>query len=436
MRDARTLSGFRDILPANACVKEEMITTLKEVFKSFGYVPIETPHLEYADVLVDKGSEEIQKELYRFRDHGGRDVALRFDQTVPLARFIVQHKHLLATPFKRYAIGNVFRGERAQAGRYREFTQCDFDFIGTTSIYSDMEIIQVIHNSLLALGIEKFTISINNRKILNGLAQYLNVEDKIEDILRIIDKIDKIGEAKVRKELLEVTKIDSFSIDEIIKFISIKESDKQFKEQVEQYKSYNELMREGLEELESIVNMLESIGIEKEHYAIDFSIARGLGYYTGTVYETLLDELPTMGSICSGGRYDNLTKSFSKDGNMSGVGASIGIDRLIAVLEKLELIKEHNTTAQVLILNIDERYVSNIYQLATKLREADIKTEVYPDTMKFKKQMKYANLQGHEFVIILGENEVNEGVITLKNMESGEQVSFGNFEGLVEQIKG
>ena len=435
MRDARTLSGFRDILPANACVKEEMINTLKEVFKSFGYVPIETPHLEYADVLVDKGSEEIQKELYRFRDHGGRDVALRFDQTVPLARFIVQHKHLLATPFKRYAIGNVFRGERAQAGRYREFTQCDFDFIGTTSIYSDMEIIQVIHNSLLALGIEKFTISINNRKILNGLAQYLNVEDKIEDILRIIDKIDKIGEAKVRKELLEVTKIDSFSIDEIIKFISIKESDKQFKELVEQYKSYNELMREGLEELESIVNMLESIGIEKEHYAIDFSIARGLGYYTGTVYETLLDELPTMGSICSGGRYDNLTKSFSKDGNMSGVGASIGIDRLIAVLEKLELIKEHNTTAQVLILNIDKRYVSNIYQLATKLREAEINTEVYPDTMKFKKQMKYANLQGHEFVIILGENEVNDGVITLKNMDSGEQVSFKSLEELIEQIK-
>ena len=435
MRDARTLSGFRDILPANACVKEEMITTLKEVFKSFGYVPIETPHLEYADVLVDKGSEEIQKELYRFRDHGGRDVALRFDQTVPLARFIVQHKHLLATPFKRYAIGNVFRGERAQAGRYREFTQCDFDFIGTTSIYSDMEIIQVIHNSLLALGIEKFTISINNRKILNGLAQYLKVEDKIEDILRIIDKIDKIGEAKVRNELLKATNIDSSSINEIIKFISIKESDEQFKEQVEQYKSYNKLMKEGIEELESIINMLESIGIEKEHYAIDFSIARGLGYYTGTVYETLLDDLPTMGSICSGGRYDNLTKSFSKDGNMSGVGASIGIDRLIAVLEKLELIKEHNTTAQVLILNIDERYVSNIYQLATKLREAEINTEVYPDTMKFKKQMKYANLQGHEFVIILGENEVNDGVVTLKNMDSGEQVSFGSFEELVENIK-
>ncbi len=436
MRDARTLSGFRDILPANACVKEEMITKLKEVFKSFGYVPIETPHLEYADVLVDKGSEEIQKELYRFRDHGGRDVALRFDQTVPLARFIVQHKHLLATPFKRYAIGNVFRGERAQAGRYREFTQCDFDFIGTTSIYADMEIIQVIHNSLLALGIEKFTISINNRKILNGLAQYLKVEDKIEDILRIIDKIEKIGEVKVRKELLEVTKIDSSSIDKIIEFISIKESDKNFKEQVELYKSYNELIREGLEELESIINMLESIGIEKEHYAIDFSIARGLGYYTGTVYETLLDDLPTMGSICSGGRYDNLTKSFSKDGNMSGVGASIGIDRLIAVLEKLELIKEHNTTAKVLILNIDKRYISNIYQLATRLREEDINTEVYPDTMKFKKQMKYANLQGHEFVIILGENEVNEGVITLKNMESGKQVNVGSLEELVEEIKG
>jgi len=195
-------------------------------------------------------------------------------------------------------------------------------------------------------------------------------------------------------------------------------------------------MREGLEELESIVNMLDNIGIKKEHYAIDFSIARGLGYYTGTVYETLLDDLPTMGSICSGGRYDNLTKSFSKDGNMSGVGASIGIDRLIAVLDKLGLIKEHNTTAQVLILNIDERYVSNIYQLATKLREADIKSEVYPDTMKFKKQMKYANLQGHEFVIILGENEIKNGVISLKNMESGKQVNMKSIEELIESIRG
>jgi len=431
MRDAKTLSGFRDILPKHASVKESMLSNIKEVFKSFGFVPIETPHLEYAEVLVGKGSEEIQKELYKFRDHGGRDVALRFDQTVPLARFVVQHKHLLSSPFKRYAIGNVFRGERAQAGRYREFTQCDFDFIGTTSILSDMEIIQVINNALVSLGIENFTIRINNRKILNGLAKYFEVEDKIEDILRIVDKIDKIGEEKVKTELEESAGVSSNAIDEIIKFISIKQESDNFFEQVANYKNYNNQMKEGIEELEQIFDILATLDIKKENYQVDFSIARGLAYYTGTVYETVLDDLPSMGSVCSGGRYDNLTKSFSKDDDMSGVGASIGIDRLIAALEKLELIKGKNTTADVLILNIDDRYLANIHKLGEALRQAGIKTEIYPDTLKFKKQMKYANNQGHDFVIILGENEVNDGVVTLKNMQSGEQSNVATTEEIV-----
>ena len=431
MRDAKTLSGFRDILPKHASVKESMLSNIKEVFKSFGFVPIETPHLEYAEVLVGKGSEEIQKELYKFRDHGGRDVALRFDQTVPLARFVVQHKHLLSSPFKRYAIGNVFRGERAQAGRYREFTQCDFDFIGTTSILSDMEIIQVINNALVSLGIENFTIRINNRKILNGLAKYFEVEDKIEDILRIVDKIDKIGEEKVKTELEESAGVSSNAIDEIIKFISIKQESDNFFEQVANYKNYNNQMKEGIEELEQIFDILATLDIKKENYQVDFSIARGLAYYTGTVYETVLDDLPSMGSVCSGGRYDNLTKSFSKNDDMSGVGASIGIDRLIAALEKLELIKGKNTTADVLILNIDDRYLSNIHKLGEALRQAGIKTEIYPDTLKFKKQMKYANNQGHDFVIILGENEVNDGVVTLKNMQSGEQSNVATTEEIV-----
>jgi histidyl-tRNA synthetase len=434
MREARTLSGFRDILPDNASVKESMLNSIKEVFKTFGFVPIETPHLEYAEVLIGKGSEEIQKELYKFRDHGGRDVALRFDQTVPLARFVVQHKHMLSSPFKRYAIGNVFRGERAQAGRYREFTQCDFDFIGTTSILSEMEIIQVINNSLVSLGIENFTIKINNRKILNGLAKYFKVEDKIEDILRIVDKIDKIGEDKVKEELSESADLDNDSIEEIIKFISIKQEDDNFFATVSDYKNYNELMKEGIEELEAIFEILATLDIKKENYKIDFSIARGLAYYTGTVYETVLDDLPSMGSVCSGGRYDNLTKSFSEDDNMSGVGASIGIDRLMAALEKLELIKGKNTTADVLILNIDKRYLSNIHKTAEELRQKGIKAEVYPDTMKFKKQMKYANNKGHEFVIILGENEINNGTMTLKNMLNGEQTTIKSIDEAVKII--
>jgi len=434
MREARTLSGFRDILPDNASIKESMLNSIKEVFKSFGFVPIETPHLEYAEVLVGKGSEEIQKELYKFRDHGGRDVALRFDQTVPLARFVVQHKHLLSSPFKRYAIGNVFRGERAQAGRYREFTQCDFDFIGTTSILSDMEIIQVINNSLISLGIENFTIRINNRKILNGLAKYFEVEDSIEDILRIVDKIDKIGEEKVKEELKESANINDKAIEEIIKFISIKQESDNFFELVSKYKNYNEQMKEGIEELEAIFDILANLDIKKENYQIDFSIARGLAYYTGIVYETILDDLPLMGSVCSGGRYDNLTKSFSKDDNMSGVGASIGIDRLIAALEKLELIKGKNTTADVLILNIDDRYISHIHKLGEELRQQGVKVEVYPETMKFKKQMKYANNKGHEFVIILGENEIENNTVTLKNMINGEQQNIETTNELVKII--
>ena len=435
MREARTLSGFRDIMPDMASVKESMLNSIKDVFKSFGFVPIETPHLEYAEVLVGKGSEEIQKELYRFRDHGGRDVALRFDQTVPLARFVVQHKHAISMPFKRYAIGNVFRGERAQAGRYREFTQCDFDFIGTDSILADMEIIQVIHNSLLSLGIENFTIKINNRKILNGLAKYLKVEDKVEDILRIVDKIDKIGEEEVRKELLENANLNSEAINEVIKFISLKQEDDNFFELISNYKEYNNEMKVGIEELENIFNILSKLDIKKDRYKIDFSIARGLAYYTGIVYETVLNDLPSMGSVCSGGRYDNLTKSFSKDDNMSGVGASIGIDRLIAALEKLELIKGKNTTADILVLNIDERYISDIYKIGEKLRENNIKAEVYPDTSNFKKQMKYANNKGHKFVIILGENEIKNNTITIKNMINGEQKEVKSIEEITDIVK-
>lgn len=430
MREAKTLRGFRDILPSGAIIKEEMLDKIKGVFKSFGFVPIETPHLEYGEVLLGKGSEEIQKELYKFKDNGGRDVALRFDQTVPLARFVVQNRGKISLPFKRYAIGNVFRGERAQAGRYREFTQCDFDFIGTKSILSDMEIIQVINNSLETLGIENFTISINNRKILNGLANYLEVEDRIEDILRVIDKIDKIGKDSVKQELSEAIKLNDKQIEEIIKFISIKQSDEDFEKQCQEYKNYNNLMSEGICELEEIFEILKTLNMKTQNYKIDFSIARGLGYYTGIVYETTLDDLPSMGSVCSGGRYDNLTQSFSKE-QMSGVGASIGIDRLIAVLEKLELMKGKETTAKVLILNIDKNYIKNIYQLAENLRKQKIKTEVYPDIINMKKQFKYANNKGHNFVIIIGENEIKNGSIVLKNMVTGEQNRCKNIEELI-----
>jgi histidyl-tRNA synthetase len=433
VREARTLSGFRDILPSRASVKESMLSSIREVFKSFGFVPIETPHLEYAEVLVGKGGEEIQKELYRFVDHGGRDVALRFDQTVPLARFVVQHKHTISIPFKRYVIGNVFRGERAQAGRYREFTQCDFDFIGTDSILADIEIIQVIYYSLLSLGIKNFTIKINNRKILNGLVEYLGLEGKIDDILRVVDKVDKIGESKVREILSSKLNLSTESIEEIVKFISIRQESDNFFSTISNYKSYNHKMRDGIEELESIFKILERLNIIKGSCRVDFSIARGLAYYTGIVYETVLNDLPSIGSVCSGGRYDNLTKSFSKDG-MSGVGASIGIDRLIAALEELKLIDSRDTTADILILNIDDRYILEIHKVAERLREAGKRVEIYPDNISFKKQMRYANSKGHRFVIILGEDEVNRGVISFKDMLSGKQIEIESINELIQNL--
>ncbi|MCD5382663.1 histidine--tRNA ligase [Candidatus Gracilibacteria bacterium] len=437
---ARKLNGFRDILPSLAIQKIEMLKKISETFQSFGFAPIETPHLEYADVLVGKGSDEIQKELYRFEDHGKRDVALRFDQTVPLARFTVENLRLqnISLPFKRYAIGNVFRGERAQKGRYREFTQCDFDFIGTKSLASDVEIIQVIYSTLKNIGIEKFTISLNNRKIMNGFFEYLGVLEKSEGILRIVDKIAKIGEEKVEKELIETEKISFENVKKILEFVNLKEENfsdkKEFFEKISEYKNFSEKIKNGVEELEKIYEILGKLDIPKNFYKVDFSIARGLGYYTGMVYETTLDDLPGMGSVCSGGRYDDLTKSFSND-DISGVGASIGLDRLLAALDELGLSEEKKSPAKVLIANMDEKFLGEIFKIGEKLRKNGIFTEIYPESVKLQKQFKFADKQKFEFILILGENEIKDGSFTLKNLKNGEQEGVGDFEELVRKLK-
>lgn len=436
--EAKTLKGFRDLLPSMAIKKEDMLNKISLAFRSFGFSPIETPHIEYANVLVGQGSDEIQKELYRFNDNGGRDVALRFDQTVPLSRFTVQHlrDQSIMLPFKRYAIGNVFRGEKAQKGRYREFTQCDFDFIGTKSISADAEIISLISSSIEKLGINDFTIFLNNRKILDGLMEYLNISEKANDILIVIDKINKIGSDRVKLSLSKDINLTDEQISEIMEFISFSEINykENFFEVVSKYKDYNDLMKIGIEEVETVYSILDSIGIDKKRYQIDFSIARGLGYYTGIVYETVLDKLPQMGSICSGGRYDNLTKSFSDD-DISGVGASIGIDRLIAALEELELIEDKNTSADILITNMDANYVNDIYLTAKKLRENGFNTEVYPDVVKLGKQFKYADKNGHKFVVIIGSDEIANNTFTLKNMITGDQNIY-SFDELIEKLKG
>ncbi|MEZ4755048.1 MAG: HisS family protein [Bdellovibrionota bacterium] len=296
--EARTLKGFRDLLPAEAIAKGSMLQALRNVFDSYGYVPIETPHLEYTEVLVGDAGDDIQKQLYRFRDNGDRDVTLRFDLTVPFARYSVQHASHLPLPFKRYAIGEVFRGEKSQHGRYREFTQCDFDFIGTTSIASDAEIVLVIAASMRAISVDSFTISINNRKVMNGLSNHLGAADKAVDILRIIDKISNIGTEGAKKELIAVGLPES-SATTVLEFISLSNSYQSTAlfEKLSPYADQDETLAEGVKELKGLIGILEQSGLDSSCYKIDLSTARGLGYYTGTVYETLLDDLPQLGSV-------------------------------------------------------------------------------------------------------------------------------------------
>lgn len=429
----RTLSGFKDRLPKEAIAKSNLLKKITEVFDSYGFTPIETPHLEYAEILLKQGSEEIQKELYAFKDHGGREVALRFDLTLPLARFISQHRHALPLPFKRYAIGNVFRGERAQKGRYREFTQCDFDFIGSDSIASDAEIIQVIASVLKKLEVGGFTISINHRMILNGICEFLGIDD-VNNTLRIVDKLDKIGVEGVSKELEESLGYTKECINSLLELISLcqKGSSKEFLSEVSYLKEKNTMLKKGLEDLEALCEILDFVGLSC--YKINFSIARGLGYYTGIVYESTLDELSSIGSVCSGGRYDNLTQMFCKE-SMSGVGASVGLDRLLSALEELGKLEERGTKAKVLCVAMSEEYMPYVQKCASILRNEQIDTEVYPDIAKLKKPFSYADNKGHEFVLIVGEDEKKEEKITLKRMQSGEQSMLSLHEAL-KMIKG
>ena len=427
----RTLSGFKDRLPKESYAKSKMLKRIVESFEKFGFSPIETPHLEYAEILKKQGSEEIQKEMYHFLDNGGREVALRFDLTVPLARFISQYKNELGLPFKRYCIGNVFRGERAQKGRYREFTQCDFDFIGTQSIGSDTEIVQVIYQTLRHLGVERFTIALNHRKIFNGLMESLNAESQTIETLRILDKIDKIGRESVFEELKSKTTLSEDNITMLLDFIAQKQegSALEFLGKLESF-STNATFQQGISELKELCKLL-SLLLPQEFYQINLSIARGLGYYTGIIYETTLDDLPTLGSVCSGGRYDNLTQNFSND-SLSGVGASIGLDRLLAGLEELGLIQSGANVANALLIPLHSLEYG--YLVAQKLRNLGLKIEVYPEIVKPKKSFNYANAKGYKYVIVLGEEEEAQKTYSLKSMESGEQKNHLNLESLVELL--
>lgn len=424
------MSGFRDFLPEAMIPRERLMEVARNVYRSYGFVPIDTPTLEYAEILCGKGSEETDRQMYRF-SHGKHDVGMRFDLTVPLARFVAQHSNALGMPFKRYQIAPVWRGERPQAGRYREFVQCDFDTIGTTSIASDIETGLVIFDLMKAIGFDKFSIRINNRKVLNGLLEKAGLSESSVVVLRCLDKLPKIGRDKVRTEMLEATSATQAQADDILKLAEVTGSSVDVLSQLESMCGGNELAEQGVAELRQLVDATSAVGITDSNLQIDVSIARGLDYYTGTIFETFLDELPSIGSVCSGGRYDNLAQLYTKQ-KLPGIGASLGLDRLLAAMDTLNLIPPTKTTADVMIVQFDKTQLAQYLRMAAELRKAGIGVEVFPDAKKLNQQFKYADQRGFPAVIIAGEDELKENKVQIKWLSTGEQIEMPTSDGMLE----
>ena len=396
--------------------------TARKVYRSYGFVPIDTPTLELSEILCGKGSEETDRQMYRFQ-HGKRDVAMRFDLTVPLARFVAQHHNELGMPFKRYHIGNVWRGERPQAGRFREFAQCDFDTIGTNSIASDIETVLVINDLIRAIGFEQFKIRLNNRKVLNGILEKANLAEHSVAVLRALDKLPKIGSEKVRLEMLETTGAPDSSIDQILVLSQISGTNREIIQQLGTLCEGNELAEQGREQLSDVIDATQALGLTEQNLEIDVSIARGLDYYTGTIVETFLTDLPSFGSICSGGRYDNLAQLYTKP-PLPGIGASLGLDRLLAAMQQLDLIPNTKTTAEVMIVQFDKSKLSEYLKLAADLRRQGIAVELYPESKKLNQQFKYADRRGARAVIIAGTDEFASGVVQVKWLADGTQTEL------------
>ena len=431
--EPRTLPGFMELKPNDQVKFNQMRETIQHSYERFGFLPLDTPIIEFSDVLLAKAGGETEKQIYRFTK-GETDLSLRFDLTVPLAKYVAQYYNDLAFPFKRYQIGKVYRGEKAQKGRYREFYQCDIDIIGNgeLSIINDAQMPSIIYNTFKELGFDNFTICINNRKILNGLFRSLALENISADILRIIDKIEKIGEVAVKEEIQELgVKEQERSI--IMSFISINGNTSQKIETLQQFGISDELFQEGVQELADVVKYIRSLGVPEEYFAIDLKIARGLDYYTGTVYETFLNDYRKLGSICSGGRYDNLAEYYT-DKKLPGVGISIGLTRLFYQLSEINQIKaDRESISQVLVIPMDTEIEQSLI-IANSLRNAGINTDVYLEDGKIKKKMKYADRWNIPYVIIVGEDEIKNQRFALKNMKTGEQKEL-SIEEIIKELK-
>ncbi len=423
--DPRTLRGFRDSLPQAEVGRLAVQEKLARVFRRFGFVPIDTPVLEYAEILLGKGGGETDKQVYRFRDHGDRDVAMRFDLTVPFARFMAAHAHELYLPFKRYHMAKVWRGENTQRGRYREFVQIDFDIVGVDSASADFETLLVMQESFRELGVPRFRIHFSHRELLNGFLAGRGLSDSYLPVLRLIDKLRKIGPQEVRAQLAEL--VSEQAAGQILEFVATGSSDR---ETLERVGSLLPPDCPPVERLRTVWRCIEDCGLG-EHFHFDPAITRGLDYYTGVVFETFLGDLPDIGSVCSGGRYNDLASLYTQE-KLPGVGASIGLDRLMAALEELGLAAVGGAAPQALVLLLDESLLADYHRLAGSLRQAGLEVEVYPEARKLAVQLKYAEKRGIPLAVIFGPEESSRGQYTLKDLRDRSSHEGLSAEALAE----
>ena len=418
--DPKTLSGFMELSPLDQIEFDRIKTIIEDTYKLYGFYPLDTPIIEYSSVLLAKAGGETEKQIYRF-NKGDNDLSLRFDLTVPLAKYVSARYNELSFPFKRYQIGKVFRGERPQKGRFREFYQCDIDVIGDgeLSLMYDAEIPSIIYDIFTKMNIGKFVIRINSRKILNGFFENLNLSDKYQDILRIIDKMEKVSEEDLIDMLKEINLTDEI-VNKILSFVKIKGSNENILNSLKNLNIENEMFVNGINELETVINSLRAMNIDEEYFVIDLTIARGLDYYTGIVYETKLVDYPQIGSVCSGGRYDDLATYYT-DKKLPGVGISIGLTRLFYQLKENEIINNEITSpVDVMILPMTEDYKMCL-EVSKKIRELGISTSICYINKKFKSKIKYADNMNSKYAVIIGKNKINTNTLTIKNMVTGEQ---------------
>ena len=433
--EPRTLKGFRDHLPAQALAREALLDVARRVYRSYGFVPIDTPALEYLEILTGKGSEETDKQLYSFQDHGGRAVGMRFDLTVPFARFAAQHVGTLGIPFKRYHMATVWRGENTQRGRYREFMQCDFDTIGTTSALADLETVLVVHDLLAAIGLEKFTVRVNDRRILSGILERLGLAGRSTTVLRILDKLGKATPDAVAAEM-EGHGIDRAAVADLLALATLSGTPADILAAIEPLAGGTDAGRAGIDALRGLLAGCAEAGVPEGRVVIDPSIARGLDYYTGLVLESFLDEMPALGSICSGGRYDNLAGLYTKQ-HLPGIGASLGIDRLLAGLEELGRLPGRETAADVFLVYFDEAHRGDYLRIAAALRRAGMAVEMAAEPKRVGQQLKVASKKGFPMAIVIGSDEFAAGTAQCKHMASQESVVVdwhGDLRVLVDAV--